>query len=161
MQLPSYFSLEQNYDTDSDTNAVKARMGGGLTASWLGNNTCAMRVSKALNYAGVAHRIKRGHGMEVVKGEDGLLYGYRVAELKKYMKSIYGSPKLIEKGTKIKQADFYNRKGIIAFDVKGWSDATGHFSLWDGAKVLYGDEFSLPTTGTGVTLVQVSLWVCP
>ena len=106
MQLPSYLSLERNYDTDPDYNAVKARIGGGLTASWLGNNTCAMRVSKALNYAGSAYRIKRGQGMEVVKGADGFYYGYRVSELKRYLLSLYGSPKLVEKGSKIKQSDF-------------------------------------------------------
>ncbi len=99
--------------------------------------------------------------MEVIKGGDGLLYGYRVAELKKYMHNVFGSPTIIEKGTKIRQVDFYNKKGIIAFDVSGWSDATGHFSLWDGTKLLYGDEFNLPTSGTGVILTRVSLWICP
>jgi len=35
------------------------------------------------------------------------------------------------------------KKGIIIFDVEGWSDATGHADLWDGMSVVgsdYGDK---------------------
>ena len=28
-------------------------------------------------------------------------------------------------------------KGIITFDVSGWSDASGHFTLWDGNHLIY------------------------
>lgn len=27
---------------------------------------------------------------------------------------------------------FANKKGILLFNVAGWSDATGHVTLWDG-----------------------------
>ncbi|MDF4976359.1 T6SS effector amidase Tae4 family protein [Vibrio parahaemolyticus] len=29
------------------------------------------------------------------------------------------------------------RKGIIVYQVDGWSDATGHADLWDGNKCVY------------------------
>ena len=29
------------------------------------------------------------------------------------------------------------KKGIIVFDVKGWSNASGHFTLWDGKNLAY------------------------
>ncbi|EBS7636603.1 hypothetical protein CDR68_23200 [Salmonella enterica] len=30
-----------------------------------------------------------------------------------------------------------DKTGIIVFDVDGWSDATGHFTLWDKGDLLY------------------------
>jgi hypothetical protein len=166
MRLPPFYSLQENYDIDPDYRAVKARIGGEVTESWLGNNTCAMRLSKSLNYAGKAYRIKKGYGMETVPGADGLNYGFKVAQLKNYLNRLYGHPKVIEKGTKINQNDFLYKQGIIALDVSGWDNATGHFSLWDGTKLLYGDEFTLPTSlppglKKATVLVRVSLWECP
>ena len=39
------------------------------------------------------------------------------------------------------------RNGIVVFDVSGWGDASGHFTLWDGnAKTLaYADPHDDPT----------------
>lgn len=167
MQLPSFELLAKNYDTDSNVTSVKKRIGGEVTQSWLGNNTCVIRVSKALNYAGEAFRVKRGHGMEVVKGADGFWYGFRVSEFKNYLHRTFGEAKVVkEKGKKINVNDFHNKRGIIGFDVENWTDATGHFSLWDGSKILYdgGHEyFSFPhikVDKTTPTLMQVELWEC-
>lgn len=30
------------------------------------------------------------------------------------------------------QSNLSNKKGIIVFDVSGWSDASGHATLWNG-----------------------------
>jgi hypothetical protein len=33
-----------------------------------------------------------------------------------------------------------NERGIIAFNVEGWGDASGHFTLWNGQKLLFVDN---------------------
>ncbi len=76
-----------------DANAVKRRIGGELTESWLGNNTCVMRLCKAFNYAGTAYRIRKGMGMNVVKGEDGFWYGFRYRNLRCTLKTCMVMPK--------------------------------------------------------------------
>lgn len=150
-----------------DPISVKRRIGGELTEAWLGANTCVMRVCRSLNYAGKEFQIKAGNQMAVVKGADKLLYGYRVAEFKKYLNKIYGTAFITRKSDKnISDEDFRGTKGIIGFDVLGWSDATGHFSLWDGSKVLFEGShhyFSLPQKPSfpnTAYLQQVSLWKC-
>ena len=39
------------------------------------------------------------------------------------------------------RAKVAGKRGIILFVVKGWSNATGHFALWDGEKALEGEYF--------------------
>ena len=39
---------------------------------------------------------------------------------------------------KLHSAKFLAKKGIIAFDVSGWGDATGHVTVWNGEKC--GDD---------------------
>ncbi len=31
-------------------------------------------------------------------------------------------------------------KGIIVFEVTGWENASGHFTLWDGSNLVYVGE---------------------
>lgn len=52
-------------------------------------------------------------------------------------------------------SDFAGSKGIILFEVSGWGDATGHFTLWNGSKVAHGDYFK--PKGSAV-LKGVKLW---
>jgi hypothetical protein len=39
------------------------------------------------------------------------------------------------------QNDAANRTGIVVFEVN-WSDAAGHFNLWNGTNMIDGDNFS-------------------
>lgn len=64
-------------------------------------------------------------------GADGMLYIFRVRELKDYLKAALGVTPITV--TKDFDAAFVNKPGIIAFDVKGWSNASGHVALWDGS----------------------------
>jgi len=53
--------------------------------------------------------------------------------LVKHLKRKYGKPDSpSEYRKKLK-----DRKGIIIFEVHGWSDATDHADLWDGNKCLW------------------------
>lgn len=113
---------------------VKKRIGGSVDAAWI-TNTCAIRVSRCLNYAGQPLPVKYP-GMTTLKGGDGKRYGFRVRELKLYLRGVHGAPAVSHAVTDESgavPAAFTGKQGIICFDVTGWSDATGHFDLWDGA----------------------------
>jgi hypothetical protein len=119
-----------------------------------------------LPYNNSKYRTKGGTG-GVHKGKDTLNYWYRVRELVPYLADHLGSPEIdiklrqIEIPSTIKQKStlttsewdqiknnkdvissidwkrIYGIKGIIAFDVSGWKDASGHFTLWDGNHLIY------------------------
>lgn len=112
----------------------------------------------------------------VHKGSDKLNYWYRVRELAPYLSDNLGKPEIDIKldkiempinlrkknnltqeewtqvwnsKTKISQEEWSKintTKGIIIFDVTGWYDATGHFTLWDGSHLIYpgGAEYGNP-----------------
>lgn len=52
----------------------------------------------------------------------------RVNYLIDFLKTQWGEPKIIKYPTVI------GKKGIILFQISGWSDATGHATLFDGSK---------------------------
>ncbi|MDR2121656.1 MAG: type VI secretion system amidase effector protein Tae4 [Flavobacteriaceae bacterium] len=122
-------------------------------------NSCAIRMSRGLNLSGIKlpssdanHRDKGGTN-GVLKGKDGNNYWFRVKPLGAYIKFLFGNPdkKILLKTAKVGEtkqkmsdkdwADIKSKKGIIMFQVSGWGDATGHFTLWDGAHLVYpGDS---------------------
>jgi len=94
-----------------------------------------IRISRALNYAGAPVPTKR-KGLLVVPGADGYHYALRVREFRRYLIDTYGSPDLLAKGGSPPE-DWRRHKGIIVFDVRGWSNATGHVDLWNGVGCEY------------------------
>ena len=101
-------------------------------------NACVMRLSRSLNLSG--HPLPRhATGMIVKKGGDGLWYGVRVPELRKYLTATYGpahvSAKLYARKVRGTTApkSFEGMRGILVFE-GGLSGATGHATLWDGYK---------------------------
>jgi hypothetical protein len=95
-------------------------------------NTCAVRMSRALNYGGqpISSQLVTSLKLNTLTGADNKLYLFRVRELKTYVKSALGIT-----STSIKSGfanAFANQRGIVAFEVTGWSDASGHFALWNG-----------------------------
>lgn len=108
-------------------------------------NACAIRMSYALNYSGVT--ITRG-SWATVSGTDKKWYIYRVRDLRRFLVSSFGEPDVVK--TTPASSDFAKLKGIIIFSVAGWSDATGHASIWDGDKCSDTCHFPLST--------EVSLW---
>lgn len=121
---------------------AKKIIGGDVNADWIAN-TCVIRVSRSLNYAG--HLIPLGFdGFTTVRGADGLRYGIRVEEFRKYLTFMYGPPTFTEDREPLREgapASFVGVTGIIGFRVKGWVDATGHFDLWDGAGPRHHEYF--------------------
>lgn len=127
LRLPSFSSLWANYP-HGEAEAVKSLIGGNVNASYI-TNTCVIRLCYALNRSGV--RVSGSHSMVTVQGGDGYRYGLRVREFRDWMENKFGPPQEFGGGG----------QGIIMFDVHGWSDATGHFDLWDGAQCAHQGYF--------------------
>jgi len=150
--LPSFSTLWSHYPTDHDPEVVKKEIGGKVNMPWI-VNTCAVRLSRALNKGG--YPIPKSYpGLNVVSGADEMWYAFRVAELKMYLEKMLGKPD-IEYKNKNKSAavpsDFQSKKGIIVFTVTSWSNASGHITLWDGTQCRNNDCYwDLSST--------VSLW---
>lgn len=121
---------------------VKALIGGKVAYDWI-TNTCTIRVSRSMNYAG--HPVPPNHaGLNTVAGGDGLHYAFRVREFQRYLNEVYGPATYFTEypavGGDVPE-DFLGRKGIISFTVPGWTDATGHFDLWNGAECAHHGYF--------------------
>ena len=130
-----------DYRSKPDGAAMKRDIGGAVTEAWLGENTCVIRLSRALNYSGspVPANFPR---LETVKGGDGKNYAYRVAEIRPWLARTFGKPDfdLVKKnGEAFDKSTLSGIKGIIAFDIH-FGDATGHVDLWDGASFSNEDK---------------------
>lgn len=120
------------------------------------SNTCAARMSYALNRSGLKLPVAPNGGSLV--GDDKLNYWLRVKQLKAKLVGHLGKPDLELKHPMIERIgekavldqrvratqDFIkeisSKKGIVVFEVIGWEDATGHFTLWDGKDLVYVGE---------------------
>ena len=142
-----FAALVQNYPSHSDYSSdprvpgnIWALIGGYVQKNeWslkfkdqngqpLPNNTCAIRMSYALNLSGWT--IAKGAG--TVSGKDGSQYYLTVANLQGFLTRTLGSPQRLPGGTYQGPSGV---SGIISFNVP-WPDATGHFTLWTGQDVI-------------------------
>ena len=145
MKLPKWEVLQMHYPA-LEAEAVFRAIGGKVELNYdmgVFNNACATRISKALNGAGGVHLVPYFKAVgpagkmepQVSSGKHKLWYIFRVRMLVRHLTSRYGNPE------EHKPADYKSalngRKGIIVFEVSGWSDATGHADLWDGSKCLW------------------------
>jgi hypothetical protein len=137
-KLPDYSLLETFYLGEGFTAEEVRKLAGGSVDDPKLKNTCIIRVSRPLNYLG--HPIPVWtKPFRTRQGSDKLWYGLRVKEFWDYMVKIYGAPTVSAKKPLDKTA-FENIKGIIGFRVSGWKDATGHFTLWNGKNLAYGEK---------------------
>lgn len=122
--------------------------------SW--QNSCAARMSCALNRSGIKLSPPKSRAM--VKGDDGYIYWIRVTDLSGFLEEKFKkgdveyNPKQIlsmaKENIDARAAEIQNnflqkikgKHGVVVFHVTGWGDATGHFTLWDGANLLYVGE---------------------
>ena len=133
-KLPSFNSMTGNYPKGK-ASEVKELIGGKVNYGWI-KNTCAIRMSRVFNYSG--YEIPKKSSGKTISGGDKRRYFFRISDLKKFIISNFG------------KADYYATppydltelskwKGIILFEVKVWSDATGHITLWDGNSCINDD----------------------
>lgn len=156
-KLPPFAVLSANYPKES-ADQVKKRIGGHVNSNWV-SNTCAIRLSRAFNYAGVP--IPRNFpGLHVVSGSDRRWYAYRMQELKKWVTAMFGAPGLIRtkgNGSTITRDAFAGHQGVISFDIH-FTDADGHIDLWDGSD-FYESVYAQSDYFARAT--QIVLWEAP
>jgi len=131
-------------------------------------NTCAVRMSFGLNRSGL--KLPKAPSGASVQGGDGYVYWLRVSDLKAELSrrfkgadeelslsiiptSMLGDKEAMSKlfKTRVKEGQAFidklgTKSGIVAFEVTGWGDATGHFTLWDGSakKLAYATGHDQP-----------------
>jgi Type VI secretion system (T6SS), amidase effector protein 4 len=144
--LPDFAALWDAYPRGTPDDA-KASIGGALNLAWV-TNTCAIRVSHALLESGF--NITDGPGITTARGGNGKRYIFRVADLETYLNGTVGPPttKVASPSARL----VAGQRGIIQFAVSGWSDATGHFDLWNGSECAGSEYFSESH--------EVSIWAC-
>ena len=151
--LPSFAAMKRAYPNQTNPVDVFKLIGGRVESNNF-PNSCVIRVSRALNYSG--QPIHRNHGVLTSSGADGLWYAMRVAEFDRYMRFTYGEPVVDVGGAATgptARTSFTGKRGIIEFKVAGWTNATGHFDLWDGLRCVHEDYFDKAS--------RVSLWLAP
>jgi hypothetical protein len=131
IKLPSFDVMEKSYPYGS-TDQVKSEIGGKIKADWI-NNTCAIRMSRVLNYSVPELQISK-EGNLTISGNDKKWYFYRVSDLIKYLTNNLGKADIYLTRTNTGEMDISklkDKKGIIIFEVP-FRDATGHATLWNG-----------------------------
>lgn len=126
-------------------------------------NSCALRMSRAFNYSGfeVPKGTQPEGTMYRLKGEDGKAYFLQKEHLAKFIRSRWGKPEITVTAADKTVAGEHNvlnfntktysvkigllekskqkilqKRGLVIFDVRGWSDASGHVTLWNGEKCI-------------------------
>jgi Type VI secretion system (T6SS), amidase effector protein 4 len=147
--------------------ALYRHIGGDLVdaIAWDGfgenGNTCATRMSRALNYGGVPIDLALLKSLKLssLTGADKKHYIYRVGELKTYLKSALGVPSM-DKTPPIGDI-FSGKKGVVAIDVRGWRNASGHIALWNGSQFIepsHDDYIARDAADTTYAVTGASLW---
>jgi hypothetical protein len=168
---PDFNTMWSNYPGSSvATEDVWKSIGGNVYLNHQNNpsdflNSCALRTCRALNYSGAkvqpsTNEKTRGRAG---KGSDKNWYFYSLSDLGKYLDRTYKDADYTFKITsKMTAQDVQSRlageRGIIMFKVSGWSDATGHFTLWNGSNVGFGNYFDSANLH-GATITSIRLWL--
>lgn len=95
-------------------------------------NTCASRLSVAFNGGGspINRAIANNVGAATIGTASRARIIYRVRDFRNYLIGVLGRP-TIDSASPFDD-DFKTKKGIIAFTVEGWTDASGHIALVSG-----------------------------
>ena len=135
--LPSFMKLKQEYldYVTYSSPQVLSTIGGKVKVNNFAN-TCAVRLSRTLNYNSLElPGPNKFAGLNVVSGDDKAWYAFRVRELRPWLMQKLSRPRFnVNKkaGDAFDKKDIAKYKGIIGFDIR-FSDATGHLDLWDGS----------------------------
>lgn len=136
MAKPSFAAAwaasQRIYSPTSPAEKVAEVIGGAVKANikhptqpW--ENTCAVRLSYILNQTGTIVPALPG---KTVTGKDRRNYFYRVNDVIAFLRSRWGAPEVVDYPP---SGAFAGQKGIILFEVQGWSNARGHATLFNGS----------------------------
>jgi hypothetical protein len=166
MQRPSFqcaWTAAQRIVAPVNQSQKVARIIGGTVAKnihlapphgW--TNTCALRLSYVLNYSGVQiPQIKR----KTVSGGDHRHYFFRVKDVIEFLHLRWGKPDLQLPFPESQQTVLGEKQGVVLFEVKGWNDANGHATLWNGSGCYDHCYFNEP--GLHYRTERASFWALP
>lgn len=152
--LPDFSVLAAFYPATLSAEAVKLTIGGDVNQAHY-KNTCVIRISQPLNHVG--HLLPPdSQKFRTKQGKDKRWYGLRVDEFWDYMTRTYGKPTIHKRRGKdeaISAAEFADIRGIIGFRLM-FADATGHFTLWNGSRLLYSGGYANYFAGAS----EAALW---
>jgi hypothetical protein len=157
-KLPHYGSLWMEYYDYiyyPDSAEVKKEIGGAVDAKWI-TNTCAIRLSYALNYNGIPVPAKFPD-LVTIKGGDSKRYAIRVREMGKWLEHTLGAPDFNltkKRGDAFDKSQIASIRGIIRFDI-AFGDATGHLDMWD--KTTFSSEYKT-TTDYWTAATRIAVW---
>ena len=148
---PSYNKMQDEYPKGTSEEAY-TEIGGKVAHNFETNdnfeNTCAIRMSRSLNYSGVKINFIK---LKTGSGKDNNWYFYKVKDLEKFIVSKFGNPEF--EGT-YDELQSLGLKGIVQFSVCDFTGATGHFDLYDDGKGCYNHCY-------GDHCNKVKLWLLP
>lgn len=125
-----------------------------FSARW--SNTCAVRISYILNETGFKIPAIR---TKTVSGGDGRKYFFRVRDVIEFLKMRWGEPDKQVQYPPAGGGELANSKGLVLFEVSGWSDAAGHATLWDGTRCY--DECYFNEPGVTYRTDRANFWSLP
>src|SRR5262249_22662342 len=118
LQYAALWNQYPDYRSYPKPEEVKTLIGGNVNDGWI-TNTCAIRMSRALNYNGIPVPGNYA-GLHTVKGGDGKRYAFRVRELHPWLEHVLGVPDFDlkkRKGDAFDKTPISSLKGIIGFDI--------------------------------------------
>jgi hypothetical protein len=119
------------------------------------NNTCAVRMSYILNQAGMVIPSIPG---QTVSGADKRQYFFRVKNLISFLEQKWGKAEIV-KYPPSGGGTLSGKKGVILFEVSGWSDAQGHATLFNGSMCYDHCYFNEP--GANYRTDRANFWSLP
>lgn len=166
MLRPSFTSAwaaaQRIYDSADSAGKVASIVGGNVAANinsldpgsrW--TNTCAVRLSYILNYSGMSLPHIAG---QTVSGADKRWYFFRVKNLISYLEQKWGKASIV-KYPAANDPLLAGKKGLILFEVSGWSDAQGHATLFNGNACYDHCYFNEP--GVNYRTDRANFWSLP
>ncbi len=157
LKRPSWARVSQAYSKIGLLNATDSYklVGGNVYELHLDNpidyaNACAIRMSYALNNGGYkihSGTIFQNKNIGRLKGGDKFAYIYRVQDMIYFIEGKWGEAEVDSRKLDIKFSNISkilkNKKGVIIFTIKGWGDASGHATFWDGDNTMDGSTYHI------------------
>jgi Type VI secretion system (T6SS), amidase effector protein 4 len=161
-KIPGLIMLQIHYP-NKEAKDVAALVGGKVQENYENKDllsykdTCAIRISRALNYAGDPipnvsniHNPYVGGHVRTNRGADNMRYIYSTYDMRAYLNVRYGQGKKFSPSST--QADLSGVKGIIAFGFY-------HIDLWDGADCWHQCYFGVQEPK--ITNDNIIVWQTP
>jgi hypothetical protein len=155
--LIAWAASQKIYSSSNPSEKVAQVIGGDVAANindkkhpW--QNTCAVRMSYILNQSGLFIPAIPG---ETKKGADHRNYFYKVKNVIAFLKLRWGAPEVVAYPPS-DGGSLAGKKGIILFEIHGWSDANGHATLFNGITCYDHCYFNEP--GATYRTSQANFW---